>query len=332
MSDEQGWQPDPFGRHQERYLSAGRPTYLVRDGGVESSDPIDSSPGNAPAAADSVEHGTSVRTQPAAFQPAYPPTPYPPGPYPPDQYQTGPYPPNSYQPAVYQPGQYQPGQYQPGQYPADAYTAPGYPIGAYPNGYPSPPPTRRRHIWIWITVSAALVAALVIGLVVAGANSSSKNNIAQAPLTPSASDTATTGVVITSSEGHFRARFPSQPTEQTVPETIGSEKVTIHAAVVGAPVTEIAAEDSSIAIPASEYQTTLRLALSTFAGVTNSQASPQLATTFRGQPARTATFTIAGREQLSALIFFYSQTRLYYLVAETGAQFNELEASFVALP
>jgi hypothetical protein len=34
----QGWCPDPFGRHEQRYFSLGRPTKLVRDAGVESYD------------------------------------------------------------------------------------------------------------------------------------------------------------------------------------------------------------------------------------------------------------------------------------------------------
>jgi hypothetical protein len=34
----QGWVPDPFGLHESRYFSAGRPTKLVMDGGVESYD------------------------------------------------------------------------------------------------------------------------------------------------------------------------------------------------------------------------------------------------------------------------------------------------------
>ena len=37
ISDE-GWFVDPFGRHEARWLSDGRPTQLVRDGGVESND------------------------------------------------------------------------------------------------------------------------------------------------------------------------------------------------------------------------------------------------------------------------------------------------------
>ncbi len=35
----QGWYRDPFGRHDDRYFSAGTPTKLVRDGTVESYDP-----------------------------------------------------------------------------------------------------------------------------------------------------------------------------------------------------------------------------------------------------------------------------------------------------
>ena len=31
----QGWGRDPFGRHQERWMSQGEPTDLVRDRGIE---------------------------------------------------------------------------------------------------------------------------------------------------------------------------------------------------------------------------------------------------------------------------------------------------------
>ena len=35
---EEGWYTDPYGRHDARWMSAGSPTKLVRDGGVESYD------------------------------------------------------------------------------------------------------------------------------------------------------------------------------------------------------------------------------------------------------------------------------------------------------
>jgi hypothetical protein len=35
----EGWFPDPFGRHEQRWFSAGSPSALVRDGDTESADP-----------------------------------------------------------------------------------------------------------------------------------------------------------------------------------------------------------------------------------------------------------------------------------------------------
>ena len=35
----EGWYRDPFGVHEDRWMSQGRPTKLVRDGGTESYDP-----------------------------------------------------------------------------------------------------------------------------------------------------------------------------------------------------------------------------------------------------------------------------------------------------
>jgi hypothetical protein len=35
----QGWYQDPYRRHEERWYSGGTPTGLVRDRGVESTDP-----------------------------------------------------------------------------------------------------------------------------------------------------------------------------------------------------------------------------------------------------------------------------------------------------
>jgi len=44
--DQEGWFTDPFGRHEARWLSWGKPTKLVRDEGIESYDePPDQQPG-----------------------------------------------------------------------------------------------------------------------------------------------------------------------------------------------------------------------------------------------------------------------------------------------
>jgi hypothetical protein len=47
--EEEGWFTDPFGRHEARWLSFGKPTKLVRDGEVEGYDePPDEEPTNHP--------------------------------------------------------------------------------------------------------------------------------------------------------------------------------------------------------------------------------------------------------------------------------------------
>jgi hypothetical protein len=40
----QGWYRDPYLIHEDRYFSAGQPTKLVRDGGVEDYDPPPAGP------------------------------------------------------------------------------------------------------------------------------------------------------------------------------------------------------------------------------------------------------------------------------------------------
>jgi hypothetical protein len=57
MSDNppaQGWYHDPYGIHQDRWFSQGRPTKLVRDGTRESYDPA---PGQPPPEGDLVPAG-----------------------------------------------------------------------------------------------------------------------------------------------------------------------------------------------------------------------------------------------------------------------------------
>ena len=40
----EGWYVDPYGVHEARWISAGTPTALVRDGDVEAQDPPPSTP------------------------------------------------------------------------------------------------------------------------------------------------------------------------------------------------------------------------------------------------------------------------------------------------
>jgi len=44
LRNAQGWYSDPYGHHKARWFSDGRPTALVRDDGVESTDPPPETP------------------------------------------------------------------------------------------------------------------------------------------------------------------------------------------------------------------------------------------------------------------------------------------------
>jgi hypothetical protein len=45
---EEGWYEDPYGNHEQRWVSKGRPTNLVSDGGVEGHDEPPARPPNRP--------------------------------------------------------------------------------------------------------------------------------------------------------------------------------------------------------------------------------------------------------------------------------------------
>jgi hypothetical protein len=72
----QGWQADPFGSHEKRYFSGGRPTKLVRDGDVESYDEppaegsISLADGVATAAAGGMDTAISAEIDIAAVAPS----------------------------------------------------------------------------------------------------------------------------------------------------------------------------------------------------------------------------------------------------------------------
>ena len=44
----EGWYLDPYGLHEQRWFSAGKPSRLVRDGPVEANDPPPSRPFDGP--------------------------------------------------------------------------------------------------------------------------------------------------------------------------------------------------------------------------------------------------------------------------------------------
>jgi len=70
-----GWQPDPFGRYEDRYFVYGEPTRLVRRSGIESTDPQGSerSPDvvpNEPATSEVTARRGDTSAEPVASAPA----------------------------------------------------------------------------------------------------------------------------------------------------------------------------------------------------------------------------------------------------------------------
>lgn len=151
--------------------------------------------------------------------------------------------------------------------------------------------------------------------------------------TPGGGSSAPGGVVVTYSEGHFRARFPSQPRERSQPGTVGAATYVVHAATVdGASTTIVASEDFSPKLPSSQYQLALRAALGSFGGSSGLTVGAQRETTFQGHVGRQGTFSSDSGHSYTLVAFMYGGNRLYLLFAAEGAAFQTLAASFVALP
>jgi hypothetical protein len=60
-----GWFKDPYGKHEERWISDGKPTKLVRDAGPETTDPP---PDDSPLSPEVLMHADSPRTEPRPGQ------------------------------------------------------------------------------------------------------------------------------------------------------------------------------------------------------------------------------------------------------------------------
>ena len=152
------------------------------------------------------------------------------------------------------------------------------------------------------------------------------------------SSAATTGpdgtVVITYAEGHLRARFPAAPKETTEPGSFAGVSFTVHFAVAnsGRKPTLAGSEDITEALPESSYAATLRGAVGGFGGSSGLALINQRADTFQGHVAQRATFADTIGTTYVLLAFVYSSTRLYLLFAPSGAPFDSLMESFVALP
>jgi len=310
--EQQGWQPDPFGRHQSRYFSAGRPTYLVRDGHVEGADPVEQIPPQAyPLRADAGMAAATYASPPVMRAPVTA---------------------------------------SPWSVPGDARTTgrhgtPGYngrmavvaavvvvllvglviiAVAATRHQQPSTARPSSGSATTSNTPVASPAAAAASPAVVAGAPTVPTNSAAE----PTSSPAVAAGVMVASTSGHFSARFPSAPIQQSVEETISGVHASIRVAVLRSPLTEIAEEDLSSAVPENQQALALRSAIAVAAGTAvNGSPSQQSETTFRSKAARTSTFTTSTGEQITAMAFFEDSRTVYFLLADAGAPFQSLSTS-----
>lgn len=294
MSDEpQGWHRDPFGRHEWRYFSAGRPTYLVRDSYTESSDPVeDILP---------LEHLQAA---------TYVPTPLMPRPWsvPTDEVRAT--------ERISDAGR-------PGRRPIIALAlviaVVGMGIFAIAATRHHPPSSASASSVAGATASTSAVLA---------GNSPSIPAQGSAGVLASNSPAVAASVLVASAGGHFAARFPSTPVQASSQEAIAGIEATIRVAAVESPPTEVVEEDIAGGIPAGEQPAALRSAIAVAASIaTDGSPTQQNDTTFRGKAARTSTFPAPSGEQVTAIAFFEDPHTVYFLLADAGAPIEALSAS-----
>jgi hypothetical protein len=228
---------------------------------------------------------------------------------------------------------------------------PGYlPPGVPPAPPPPAPRTRRSaRLWAVIGVLAVLAAASVAVAATAGRRTVSGTGAAlgspaapSAPpssssvhtLPPSTSSTAD-WVLITDAQAHLRVRMPGQPDVRSQSGGLAGTTYTVNVAVAhadGHPV-EAACEDVTTPLTTDAAKSvTLRAGVAGFGVSSGLDKISDSATTYRGNPARTADFNNASGRVYTLLIFFHGDSRLYFLFAERGTPFDTLSSSLQILP
>ena len=127
---------------------------------------------------------------------------------------------------------------------------------------------------------------------------------------------------------HLRAAFTSTPLQDTLHRTVLAHSIDVHTATVGLdPVTEVAEEDFSPAIPSADIDSVLTGAVGAFASASGMDIDFQNETVFQGHTARTATLTGKAGTNYQLLIFMTNGSRLYIVLAERGAAYDSLTRS-----
>ena len=182
---------------------------------------------------------------------------------------------------------------------------------------------------MWGVIAVAVLVAAGIAIAVHSVVGSSGSKTPSSPGTGASS----AGTMFTSKNGHFKARFPSQPTELAVAaQSAGALQVALNGAICSDPMTEVELETPSQAIAADQQQQFMQLALSTLVPSDGLVDDGETQTTYSGHAARSATFNSSNGQQVTALAYFAAPTKMYLLLAGTGTPYKNLVASFQALP
>jgi hypothetical protein len=204
------------------------------------------------------------------------------------------------------------------------YGAPVQSMYELPGGVDPPVRSLRRYVG-WLA-GALVVAALIAG------------GAAYVGSQPSRAETAVAhlrvpdgpGVVYRSARAHFAARFPDAPEQHVIPASIGGLSLSIVVVVDALANVAVECEQISQPLPPGEISSALSSFINSSASggtvITDSE------TTFDGYQAHQGSIRRTDGELYSEMIVVYSGTRLYALLAPTGATYDALLASFVPAP
>jgi hypothetical protein len=214
---------------------------------------------------------------------------------------------------------------QPPVYPSPGYASPGHP------GYPGYPVDRPRdqpsNHGIWI-VAGVLAFVVLAGVAIFAVNriggSSNQAATVSVPDGP--------GVVYRSSRGHFAGRFAETPDQQVVGGSFGSTSYSLVIAADQPAETLIQSELLSQPLPSAEPRATLTVAIKSTAINTGITLISDGEVQFQGHPAHTGNYKAPDGTLLTALAIGYGNERIYLLFAPTGTAYDNLVASFVAVP
>jgi hypothetical protein len=200
--------------------------------------------------------------------------------------------------------------------PADAAGAWTAPPGQPPTGWGDPnlvfgaPPPTKNNKWLIIGIAAALVVAAAVVGVIAAHKSKSNEVSLTGPDRP--------GVTASSAAGGFSDRFPTHPRSLDVPGSLAGVSYKFHLLVSqGPPVAEVEGGTLSITLPSSDVDRTLHSTIGGIALGSGWTLSHEKTTTYRGQSARTATYTDSNGHTYTGLAFLGAdRAHLYVLLAD----------------